>query len=112
MISIKTPIRFLEAVILDLLSIPGNFMSKESNAKWHLKVVCPLCSKWRKSFRCAGKNKGCMWHEAWTNGRWSFSRNFGTGNWLKYYFGLKTDIRKYHNEFKRLPRKKGLRKGE
>lgn len=100
--SIKTPIRFLEAVILDVLAIPGVFMTKKANAKWHLKVVCPLCSKWRKSFRCAGKNEGCLWLQAWKSGHYDFPRNFGTINWGKYYIGRKTDLEKYHKEFNKL----------
>lgn len=55
--SIKTPIRFLEAIYLDLISIPGVFMSKKKNTKWHLNYVCPSCSLWRKSFRDPKRQK-------------------------------------------------------
>lgn len=100
--SIKTPIRFLEAVVLDLLAAPGLLMTKKANAKWHLKAVCPLCSKWRKSFRCTGKKPGCMWLQAWKCGHWDFSRSFGVINWGRYYFGKETKLEKYQREFEKL----------
>lgn len=102
MLSIKTPIRFLEAIFLDILTIPGGFMSKERNARYHLKYVRPLCSKWRKSFRnFDGKNK-CLWYEAWEKGKFNVSRKFGFMNTIRYYFGLRTNLTRYEKEFKLL----------
>jgi hypothetical protein len=102
MVSIKTPIYFFEAIILDILAIPGLFMTKRSNARWHLHVICPLCSEWRKSFRCNAGNKECIWHEAWVNNGYQFHRSFGVKNWVKYYLGIKGDLKKYDKEFKRM----------
>ena len=96
MLSIKTPIRFLEAIVLDLISIPGIFMSNKNNARWHLNYVCPLCSKWRKSFRNPKSNESqCIWYKEWKNKNYNIPRNFGILNWTKYYLGLKTNLRKY-----------------
>ena len=100
--SIKTPIRFLEAIFLDLISIPGLFMSKEYNAKWHMKVVCPLYSKWRMNFRDPKYNGKCLWYSAWKQNKFQFSRCFGLKNWLKYYVGLKTRLEDYEKEYKEL----------
>tara|TARA_Y100000310_G_scaffold267889_1_gene280201 strand:- start:1648 stop:1965 length:318 start_codon:yes stop_codon:yes gene_type:complete len=94
--SIKTLIRFLEAVVLDLKSIPGVFMSKKRNAKWHLNYICPSCSNWRKSFRDAErKGNNCLWEDSWKDGDYDFPRNFGVLNWIKYYLGVKTNLGKY-----------------
>jgi hypothetical protein len=114
MVSIKTPLYFFEAVILDLLAIPGLFMSKKANAKWHLKIICPLCSKWRKSFRCGTKNHNCIWYESWKRGNFYFPRSFGIKNWIRYYFGMKTKLRAYNKEYLEWKRenKKRLRKLE
>jgi len=100
MVSIKTPVRFLEAVVLDLISIPGAFMDKKGNARWHLNYMCPLCSEWRKSFRDPEKGEECLWYKAWRKGKYRFSRCFGFRNWLRYYAGLRTDLEKYEKEFK------------
>mgnify|MGYP005623293329 CR=1 FL=1 len=100
--SLKTPSRFLEAIYLDVISIPGRFMSKEDNAKWHLKHVCPHCSKWRKCFRDPKRKGNCLWLNAWETEKCEFSRDFGIKNWLRYYAGLKTDLRKYKKEFLKL----------
>ncbi len=86
----KTLKRFLEAIYLDILSIPGLFMSKKANAAWHLKYVCPKCSKWRKSFRDPRKGGStCMWLNAWQKGDYEIPRSFGVLAWLKYYLGIK-----------------------
>jgi len=96
MLSSQTPIRFLEAIFLDAVSIPGKFMSDKGNAGWHLQYVCPYCSSHRKKFRnpdCDGNY--CMWEEAWKNGDFNFPRNFGAVNWVRYYLGIRTDLRNF-----------------
>ncbi|MBT6068650.1 hypothetical protein HOG48_02750 [Candidatus Peregrinibacteria bacterium] len=88
--SIKSIKRFFEALYLDVLSIPGLFMSKKANAKWHLKYVCPKCSKWRRSFRDPRKGGStCMWLNAWQKGEYEIPRSFGPYAWIKYYLGIK-----------------------
>lgn len=98
--SIKTPFYFLEAITLDIIAIPGQLTTKKANAKWHLKFVCPLCSKHRKSFRYGKNKKECMWHDQWKKKNYDFSRTFGIINWLKYYLGIKADLKKYEGELK------------
>jgi hypothetical protein len=96
MVSIKTPLRFFEAVFLDILFIPGKIMGKKGNALWHLNIVCPRCSKWRKKFRDPNKQGDlCLWECAWTKKDYSFSRDFGILNWIKYYFGMDTNLKRY-----------------
>lgn len=100
---IKTPIRFVEAITLDILSLPGKFMSKENNAKWHLKYICPLCSKHRKKFRDP-KRKGdfCLWQAAWEDNIFIFCKDFGVHNWIRYYLGLPTKLKKFIKQHKKL----------
>ncbi len=99
---IKTPIRFLEAVFLDLLFIPRGLMGKRENALWHLNFICPLCSNWRKSFRNPERKDKCLGYEALKNDKFGFSRMFGIKNVIRYYLGMKTDLEKYQKEFKQL----------
>lgn len=97
--SLKTPVYFLEALILDALSFPGRLMTKEENALWHLKYVCSKCSKWRKSFRDPLRTGDrCLWKEQWIQGNYSFPRDFGFFNWARYYLGLRTELTKYINK--------------
>ena len=99
-----TPKRFLEALTLDIMSIPGLFMSDEANAKWHLKHVCPHCSQHRKSFRDP-KEKGdfCLWEDAWKRGHYvEYPRNFGIKAWILYYLGVRTNMRRFYNLYKKL----------
>ena len=71
-------------------------LSKKRNAEWHLNYVCPLCSKWRKKFRDPKRiGDFCLWNNVWEKKKYDFPRNFGIINWIKYYFGLKTDLKKY-----------------
>ena len=97
--SIKTPIRFLEAITLDIISIPGAFMSKKNNAKYHLNYICPRCSKWRKSFRDPNKGSDCLWYNEWKNNNYKI-RHFGILNWTRYYLGLETNLKKYESAIK------------
>jgi hypothetical protein len=100
--SIKTPVRFLEAVILDSISIPCFFMSKKGLALYHLKFMCPICSNWRKSFRDPRRGNKCMWYGAWRKGCFEGPRIYGIKNAVRYYLGLKTDLKKYQKEFKKV----------
>ena len=99
MLSLKTPVRFLEAVLLDFISIPGKFMSNKGNAEWHLQYVCPHCSQHRKKFRDPNyKGNYCIWEDVWKKGKINFPRDFGPANWLRYYLGLETDLQKFERE--------------
>jgi len=102
MISIKTPKRFAEAVVLDLLAFPGIFMSKKQNALWHLKHVCPRCSSWRKKFRDPQYQERdyCIWNIVWKQKRYTFSKTMGFLNWVRYYCGMPTNLSRYEKEFK------------
>ena len=75
-------------------------MSKEGNARWHLKFICPLCSNWRKSFRDPKRKNRCLGYRAWKKGNFECPRMFGIKNAVRYYFGLGTDLDKYQKEFK------------
>jgi len=96
MVSFKTPVYFAEAVFLDLISVPGKFMNNEQNAKWHLNYVCSRCSKWRMRFRDPDfEGRMCLWKERWESEDYGFSRDFGVFNWVRYYFGIKTNLCSY-----------------
>lgn len=96
MISSRTPFYFVEAVFLDLMSLPGRLMDEEGNALWHLRHVCPRCSRWRKSFRdLDGDGARCLWKEQWGNGNYAFPRDFGFLNLTRYYLGMKTNLDRY-----------------
>ena len=102
-LSHKTPLWFSEAIILDIISLPGKFMTKEKNAQWHLKYVCPYCSQHRKKFRDPKRiGNSCLWQEAWKKKKWIFCRDFGLVNWIRYYFGLETDLSKFQSEYAEL----------
>lgn len=97
MLSIKTPKRFFEAIKLDIISLPGNFMSKKQNAEYHLKYICPQCSNYRKSFRDPKKQSTCLWQQQWQKRNYQFPRNFGITNYIKYYLGISTKLTKFKN---------------
>lgn len=102
MISSRTPFYFVEAVVLDLASLPGRAMDEAGNAKWHLMHVCPKCSRWRKSFRDPdGDGSRCLWKEQWEKGNYDFSRDFGVVNLIRYYLGMRTNLGKYVEEAKK-----------
>jgi hypothetical protein len=81
-------------IFLDTISIPGIFINSEENAKYHLRVVCPLCPNCRRKFRYVGENK-CWWEEQWKAENYLIPRHFGVKNFLKQYLGIKTDLRKF-----------------
>jgi len=83
-------------LFLDILSLPGKFMSKKNNAKWHLKVVCPLCPKFRKKYRDVYNKGYCWWESKWKKKEYDIPKHFGVLNWLKSYFGFHTDLTNFH----------------
>jgi len=84
-------------LFLDVLSMPGIFMSQENNAKYHLKVICPICPKCRRKYRFIKENGGCWWEENWKRGEFGIPRHFGIINWLKSYLGISTNLNKFKN---------------
>ncbi|MFC1722629.1 hypothetical protein ACFL0V_00665 [Nanoarchaeota archaeon] len=79
---------------LDVISVPGVFMSKEKNALWHLKKVCPKCKEWRRKFRYVD-SKECWWEREWARGNYGIPRSFGVKAWAYQYVGKKADLAKF-----------------
>jgi len=84
----------LKCLYLDILSIPGLFMNKKTNAIWHLRYICPKCPEWRKNMRQIDK-KGCFWFNNWTNKNYKISKSFGIKNKIIQYLSLKTNLSKF-----------------
>jgi len=84
----------LTCLYLDLLSIPGLFMTKKANAKFHINYLCPKCPEYRKKMRHV-KEKKCFWETNWEKENFSIPRTFGIKNWITQYLFLKTDLRKF-----------------
>jgi len=84
----------IKCLYLDILSIPGLFMSKKGNAQWHLKRICPICPKWRKELR-AINSKNCWWESNWKIENYNIPKTFGIVNKLSQYFFLKTNLSKF-----------------
>ena len=86
---------------LFLLSIPGIFMTKKANAKFHLKYICPRCPKWRRRVRYVFGKK-CFWEDNWKNGNYSIPRAWvGSFENLKKVFLHKTlDYAKFKKTLK------------
>jgi len=78
----------LQLLYLDILSIPGLFMSKEKNAKYHLKYVCPKCPAWRRQIRYKDK-KECWWFDKWNKKDYNIPGSFGLKKWLSQYIFLR-----------------------
>ena len=71
-------------------------MNNEGNANWHLKYVCPNCSKCRRKFRDPDFiGKRCLWEEQWKIENYDLPKDFGVINWSKYYLGMKTNLCSY-----------------
>jgi hypothetical protein len=79
-------------LFLDFISIPGIFMNKKNNAKYHLNVICPLCPKCRRKYRAVQKEGICWWEENWKKENYGIPRHFGISNWLKSYLGINTNL--------------------
>lgn len=92
---IKSILYRIYFVLLDLISIPGVFMNKENNAKYHLKVICPICPSCRRKFRDLENNGNCWWEQNWKKGNYKIPRDFGVLNFFRYYLGIKTELKKY-----------------
>jgi hypothetical protein len=84
----------LRCLYLDILAIPGIFMSKKGNADWHMKYICPKCPAWRKKMRHVTKND-CYWLYEWKNKNYHIPKSYGAKNWLFQMFLLKTDLTRF-----------------
>lgn len=73
-------------------------MSKKNNAKYHLKVICPLCPKIRRQYRAIHKQSNCWWEDNWIKENYDIPRHFGVLNWTKAYLGISTNLEKYRNK--------------
>ena len=87
--------RKITVIFLDILSVPSLFLRKKWNAKYHLKVVCPLCPTYRRKLRCVLKNGKCWWFEQWKKGNYYIPRSFGFKNYVRTMLGKKTKLKKY-----------------
>jgi len=81
----------LECLYLDLLSLPGIFLNKKYNAKFHLKCICPRCPEWRKEMRKIDK-KGCFWFNNWKSGNYTIPKSFGIKNKICQYLNLRVNL--------------------
>ena len=92
---IKFILERLRFIFLDFLSIPSLFLNKKNNAKYHLKVMCPMCPKSRRKYRdVQGKGK-CWWEQNWEKSNYTIPRNFGIINWFRTYVGINTKLTKF-----------------
>ena len=82
----------LSLVFLDFLSIPGLFLNKTDNTKYHLKHICPRCPDWRRKMRQVEDEENCFWYSNWEKERYNIPRTFGIKNWVRQYIFLKTDL--------------------
>lgn len=78
--------KILYFIFMDLLSIPGLFGGKRWNALFHIKIVCPLCTKHRRSLRDDDKTGNCWWEKNWKQNNYSIPRSFGIRRYLKQYY--------------------------
>ena len=88
----------LKCLYLDILSIPGFFMSKETNAKFHLKYVCPKCPDFRKKMRDVSGTGKCWWLENWNRKNYNIPRNYGYRNFVSQYLFLKTNLTEFKDK--------------
>jgi len=84
--------RFI-CLYLEILSIPTIFMSKEKNALYHLKNICPKCPDWRREMRKINKS-GCFWFNNWKIKDYSLPKSMGLKNKLSQILFLKTKFKK------------------
>ncbi len=75
----------LGCLYLDIISLPGLFMSKENNAKYHLTHVCPKCPEERRKLRKINGIDECWWNHNWENGNYDITKNFGAWKYLMQY---------------------------
>ena len=82
-------------LLLDIISIPGVFMPKKYNALYHLKIICPLCPKYRRKLRDVDKRGECYWFSKLKKGDYGIPRYFGAKNFINQYLFLKTDLSEF-----------------
>jgi len=85
----------IRSLYLDIISLPGIFMSKKGNAKLHLNYICPQCPMARRAYRDVEGKGRCWWNENWKKGNYDIPRNFGPRVWFRSYLGLKSDMKKF-----------------
>ena len=85
----------MKSFYIDILALPGKFMSKKGNALFHLKYVCPKCPKSRRKLRDVHGTNACWWEDNWKKGIYSIKRDFGLLNYLSFYLFYKTHLKKY-----------------
>lgn len=86
----------LLCLYLDLLALPGIFMTKKTNASLHLKYICPRCPDWRKKMR--EMDKGCFWLNSWKEGNYKIPKSFGFKNKIHQYLFSKSNLSKFKNK--------------
>lgn len=87
-------INHFTSLMLDIASLPGFFLPKKYNAKFHLVFICPLCPRHRKTKRAVEKDN-CWWQENWEKGRYDIPKHFGVKNFLRCYLGKETKLEKF-----------------
>lgn len=87
----KKPYVFL----LDLVSVPGLFMSRERNAKWHLRHICPRCPEERRRHRDVYGKGICWWEENWKKGNFSIPKHMGIKNVFRVHAGGETVLDRF-----------------
>jgi hypothetical protein len=85
----------IQLIYLDILTLPTHILNNKSNAKYHLKYVCPKCPQYRRQLRdVEGKNE-CWWYTNWSQKKCDIPRHFGVINWIMQYLFLKTNLDKF-----------------
>lgn len=92
---INGTIKRLNFLFLDLVSIPGFFVTKKWNALYHLKIICPACPEYRRKLRDVNKKGECWWLSEWQKEDYGIPRHFGIKNFINQYLFLKTDLSKF-----------------
>jgi hypothetical protein len=70
-------------------------MTRRINAKYHLKVVCPLCPTWRKKLRDVEIKGECWWNRNWKLGNYCIPRHFGIKNFISEHIFLTTNLKRF-----------------
>ena len=83
--------------MLEIITLPANFMKKKNNALYHLKFVCPICPSSRKKHRDVKGNSTCWWEYNWRRGKYSIPYHFGFKNWVLQYTRHGTNLKKFRN---------------
>ena len=91
----KKTLRRIRWTLLDIIGMPGLFMSNEGNSNLHLKYICPRCPTERRKLREIVSGRGCYWNNEWSRGNYDIPRSFGFVNWFSQYFFGETNLEKY-----------------